>query len=771
MGNSLILISILIFALIVSQCVAVDVVKPVDNEKKLVINIYVPEYAIPSIYNIPNSTIWLNDTFLSYKKETPEGFELIAVEPDKKQKTVLCTESSLAEILAGFTGKKVNNSDILFSSLVLNNDMTIEVQGLNKTWNIDLKTKVAKEIDNEETDDDGSISPGCNYTVFEKDKNLWLKEKGKQGESQLTYDGSSNLSYYPSYIHWSPDSSRFVAMRIDSRNITTLPLLDSSPADNLLPEVRTVKIALPGDTNVLMEKPIIFDVKTGGRVPFRLPQVNLTMIGNPIMWSEGPRQNLYYLTLNRGEKNATFFSINPDTGEPHVLIQENSSSYYEPNLELGEKPNIRILKDGKIIWFSERSGWAQLYLYDNKGTLIRPITNGTFVVREIKGVDEENKYIYFTAGGKEPGRDPYYQHLYRVHIDGSNLTLLTPEDADHYVTFSPNLSYFIDTYSRVDLPPETVLRSSDGSLIMDLEKADISEIQKKGWTNPEMVKTVAGDGKTGLYGLIIKPVGFNKNERYPVIEAVYPGPFNIITPKTFPAYHDLPSGEFWIAQTLANLGFIVVFLDGRGTAYRDKNFHDVSYGHMGDVGGISDHVTGLQQLALNRSWMDLSRVGIYGHSGGGFMTAQALLTYPDFYDVGVASAGNYDNRLYNSLFVEKYQGYPVNTTSYYEQVTGIKAKNLKGHLLLITGDVDDNVNPSMTMQFAASLIKEKKMFDMLVLPGKDHRFFFDSYYLSRMYSYFVEHLLNKDPVMYVIPTQDPSLLAEYGGSFNNLTEY
>lgn len=737
------------------------------GEKKLQISLFVPELAIPSIYHVPMAATWLNDSYLTYTIATPDGFERLGVDPGQKKQEVLCNESGLAAIISPVHGSPLNRSDIMFSTLQQKDDMTLEVRAADALWLVDILHKTAVRVDRE-TQTDVISSPDEQYQVGNKDDNLWLFEKGRPRKVQLTRDGSPNRTYSSAYVRWSPDSLRFTAVGIDSENLTTLPLLEWSPGESILPRIKNVPTGLPGDQSIMYERPYIFEAKSGKRIAFGVPPQPVTRSDHPAFWGGEAGNKLFYITTTRGDKNVSLYSIDTLNGNARLLIEEDSPTYYEPNLDNNQPPNIRVLSDGRIIWFSERDGNARLYLYTSQGKLIRPLTDGTLIVRDILAVDEKDGSMFVTAGGRENGRDPYYRHLYRIGLLNRTTTLLTPEDADHDITLSPDRQYFMDTHSRTDLPPVSVIRRADGSLVMTLENADITGITRNGWRTPETFTAVAADNTTVLYGLIVKPTRFDQNSTYPVIEYVYPGPFCIVTPKAFPSSHDGEAGSFWLAQALADQGFIVVFLDARGTAFRDKRFHDASYGRMGDS-GLPDHVAALRQIALNRTWMDLSRVGIYGHSGGGFMTAQAMLTYPDFYDVGVASAGNYDNRLYNYMFVERFLGYPVNKTTYEAQVTGLKAKNLAGHLLLTTGDVDDNVNPTMTMQFAKALVEERKMFDMLILPGKDHQFLYDQYYMGRLIGYFIQHLQGKDPVMVIIPAQDPTLLAEYGGSFNNHT--
>jgi dipeptidyl aminopeptidase/acylaminoacyl peptidase len=356
--------------------------------------------------------------------------------------------------------------------------------------------------------------------------------------------------------------------------------------------------------------------------------------------------------------------------------------------------------------------------------------------------------VYFNASGRETGEDPYLRHLYRVNLDGSDLQLLTPEAADHEISFANSGRYFIDSYSRADLPTVSLLRSADGNVIRELARADVTKLAASGWKPPEPFRATAADGVTEICGLMFRPANFDPGKKYPVLDAIYPGPQTIKTPKNFPA---TLAGD---GQDMAQLGFVVVTVDGRGTPFRSKAFHDFSYGKLGTAGGLEDHIAALRQLAKVHAYMDLDRVGIYGHSGGGYATVRAMLTYPEFYKVGVASAGNHDMRGYLARWGEKYIG-PVNGDNYLEAANPVLAANLKGKLLLAWGDMDDNVPPSLSMQLVSALIKANKTFDMLVLPNRNHSFFNDPYFIRRRWDYLVEHLAGAMPPEYKLRTSSP----------------
>ena len=398
-----------------------------------------------------------------------------------------------------------------------------------------------------------------------------------------------------------------------------------------------------------------------------------------------------------------------------------------------------FINDGaEVLWASERDGWMHLYLYDGKtGTLKNQITSGAWVVRGIRHVDEDNRVLYFTAGGREAGRDPYLEHLYRVNLDGGGLRLLTPEDANHSIAFSPDGQYFVDTYSRVDHAPISVLRrASDGRTVRDLEQTNIDRLLATGWKWPEPFAAKARDGATDIYGIIWRPSTFDPSMRYPVVEQIYTGPHGFFVPKTFSAYRNT-------AQSIAELGFVVIQVDGLGTARRSREFHLFSYRNLGD-GGIPDHIAAMRQMAQQYPYMDLTRVGIYGHSAGGYDATRAILMHPDFYKVAVSSAGNHDHRLDKAVWNTQWMGLPIDK-HYDEQSNVMQAHRLQGKLLLVHGDVDENVPVSATLRLVDALIKADKNFEMLIMPNQTHSLGRHPYFIRKRWNFFVEHLLDVKP--------------------------
>jgi dipeptidyl aminopeptidase/acylaminoacyl peptidase len=422
-------------------------------------------------------------------------------------------------------------------------------------------------------------------------------------------------------------------------------------------------------------------------------------------------------------------------------LEEKAETFFEAG---NGRVNWRYLpRSGEVIWFSERDGWGQLYLYDVKtGREKLQITKSEGNVTQLLHVDEQNRVLYFAAVGKESGRDPYFRHFYRIGMDGQNPRLLTPADADHDITVSPSGRFFVDVYSTPDVPPVAELRDVDGTLLMTLETADISRLTARGWRPPMPITVKARDGSTDLYGLLYKPTTLDPSRTYPIVNHIYPGPqTGSVGGRQFSAAR----GD---AQALAELGFAVVEIDGMGTPWRSKKFHEAYYGNMGD-NTLADQVAGMKELARRFPWIDIDRAGIYGHSGGGYAAADAMFRYPDFFKVGISEAGNHDNRSYEDDWAEKWQGLlRVNadgTTNYDNQANQLVAKNLKGKLLLAHGTMDTNVPPYNTLLVVNELIKANKDFDLLMLPNRGHGFGNEPYMVRRRWDYFVKYLLGTEP--------------------------
>jgi dipeptidyl-peptidase-4 len=723
---------------------------------------FIPVNVIPTLYNVSITPNWIDGTNSFWYMEAGRwSHTFLLVDVQNRTRQPAFNHTALAAALAKASGEPMNPSDLPFATISFA-DGRLHFSALNRSWEYDSSKSEVHEVPPESVASPGeTLSPDGTMAAFVQDHNLWIRNVSTGDKYPVTFNGSGDYAYaersqtvsHPisqerlngtpqPYAVWSPDSRRIATFRMDQRNVTPLYLLQYVPGNDSRPRPWTYRFAMPDNTHIPMYEPIVVDIQERKVIPVSYeaqPEVSLMDTDADVLqwWSDDGRK-LYSLFAQRGEKSLRLLDINPENGSARELLNESGPTYVEANLDYASLPLAKVLKNGNMIWFSEKSGYGHLYLYGEDGKQKNPITTGDWVVRELIYVDENNSTAYFTAGGREKGCDPYYRHLYSVHLNGTGLELLTPEDADHSISVAPGGTAFIDTYSRVDLPPVTVLRDLKGNVTLTLETGDIENLTSRNWVPPERFSVKALDGKTDLYGLIFKPTDFNASRKYPVVETVYPGPWIIVTAKAFPGEPIWVDNIFWRAQALSELGFIVVTIDGPGTPYRSKAFHDASYGHLGDAGGLADHVNALKELAVDRPYMDLTRVGMFGHSAGGFMTAQALLTYPDFYKVGLASSGDYDSRFYGAFWGEKYEGPLANYT---EQITALKADRLKGKLLLVAGDVDDNVNPCMTMQMVDAFIKADKPFDLLIMPNWNHDLSYDTYYLHRLFRYFVENLM------------------------------
>ena len=499
------------------------------------------------------------------------------------------------------------------------------------------------------------------------------------------------------------------------------------------------RYALAGDSVLPLAKLAVFDVTTKTRVDVDaepMISVYVPAVDSRYVWWSEDEQRVYFIDRTRGDKAVQLRVADASTGQTRTIIEESGPTNVELHPLIGARPNVRVLGDGaEVIWFSERDGWGHLYLHDGQtGELVGQITKGSWLVRNVVHVDEGKRQLYFTAGGQDPERNPYYRHLYRINLDGSGLTLLSTENADHAITASPSGEYFVDTYSQINVAPKTVLRDADGRILQPLKDADI-ELLMVGGHRWERFTVKAADGVTDLYGALYFPSNFDSTKSYPIIDFIYPGPQINRVPASFTP-----------PPPLTELGFIGFMVDGRGTPFRSKAFHNFSYGNLESAGGLDDHVQALRQLAAERPYLDLERVGITGHSGGGFASAHAMLAYPDFYKVAVSSAGNHDQRAYISFWGEHYHGL-VEGDNYVQQSNATHAANLKGKLLLAWGELDDNVHPANTIQLIDALMKANKDFDMLMLPNENHGFggTNGSYFRRKQWDYFVRHLLGAEP--------------------------
>ena len=709
---------------------------------------------------------WLGKTDrFWYQVETRTGKDFVLVDPARRLREPAFDQARLAAALSRASGKNYSAAHLPFDAIDLaDGGRTLRFAIQDQHWACDLKSYDCSKVAALHAEDE-VLSPDGHWTAFVRDHNLFVRSTAGGEPAQLTTDGvadydygsraGSDLSYVtdeikhpnlPPLVLWSPDSKRLLTQRLDQRQVGKMYLLQSVPPDgSVRPVLWTYRYPFPGDTAVPTVQLDIFDVASRSRVTVAGPPLwvpfNTPLELDSIWWSDDGNK-VYFIDGERGMKSWRLKVADARTGEARTIVEQSGPTYVEINSDA--TCTICVFDKGtEALIYSERDGWGHLYLYDAlTGKLKNQVTHGSWQVRDVLRIDNKARQVYFTASGREPGRDPYFHHLYRASLDGSSIELLSPEDAEHQIRVSPARGYFVDTYSRVDLPPTTVLRAPDGRTLLTLEKADIADLIAAGWKPPERFSAKAADGVTDLYGVLYRPSTFDSSKAYPVIDAIYPGPQTIRTAKSFLKHPSPTAGE---AESLAELGFIVMTVDGRGTPYRSKAFHDVSYGHMGQAGNLEDHIAVLRQLGKRYPYMDLNRVGIIGHSAGGYASARAILSYPDFYKVAVSGAGLHDLRGYNADWGEIYQGLP-NGSNYSNTANKDLAANLKGKLLLITGDMDDNVPPALTFQLIDALIKANKDFDLLVLPNRNHiTAYTDPYATRHRWDYFVKYLLGVEP--------------------------
>ena len=604
----------------------------------------------------------------------------------------------------------------------------------------------------------GVTSPDGKATAFIRDWNLWLRDVATNKEVQLTKDGVRDFGYATdnagwtrsdrAILLWSPDSKKIATFQQDEREVGEMYLVDTRVGH---PKLQAWKYPLAGDPTIAMIRRVVIDVAAGVVVPFRMaPEPHRSSLCDDIScrsdeWTDvqwdAASSTVAFVSTSRDHRHEQLRVANASTGEVRDVLEETVGTFYESGTD---RTNWRYLPaSNEVIWFSERENWGHLYLHDlSTGREKNRITSGEGNVAQLLQVDEKNRLLYYVAVGKEKGRDPYFRHLYRIGFDGRNQQLLTPANADHDVVFSQSGAHFVDVFSTPDTPPIAELRDAGGKLILALEKADISRLMATGWKPPQPITVKARDGVTDLYGLLYKPTNLDLSRKYPIVNHIYPGPqTGSVGARTFTSAR----GD---AQALAELGFVVVEIDGMGTPWRSKTFHEAYYGNMGD-NTLADQVTGMQQLAARYPWIDINRAGIYGHSGGGYAAAGAMFHYPDFFKVGISEAGNHDNRNYEDDWAEKWQGLlktnQDETTNYDNQANQLVAKNLKGKLLLAHGTMDTNVPPSNTLLVVNELIKANKDFDLLMLPNRGHGFGNEAYMVRKRWDYFVKYLLGAEP--------------------------
>jgi dipeptidyl-peptidase 4 len=601
-------------------------------------------------------------------------------------------------------------------------------------------------------DPNAVVSPDGTKAVFIRDWNLWLRNLNTGKETPLTSDGIKDFGYATdnagwkhsdrAIVLWSPDSKKIATFQQDQRSVSDMYLVSTNVG---APKLSAWKYPLPGDPIITIQR-VIIEIETPRVIRLQMPpDARRSTLCDDIScdgsfsdneWSADSTK-LAFVSTTRDHKQANLRVADAETGAVRELFEEKVATQYESGQ--GDVNWRYLPASNEFIWYSEKDDWGHLYLYDANGKLKNQITKGNFVVTRLLKIDATNRVVYFEANGREPGRDPYFSHLYRADFDGKNLKLLTPEDGNHQITLSTDGKYFVDNFSKPDVPTVSVLRDMTGKLVVNLEKTDISRLMATGWKPPTPITVKSRDGKWDLYGLMFTPTNLDPNKKYPVVNYIYPGPQGggVGTRSFGPARND--------NQALAELGFIVVVIDGTCNPDRSKSFHDVCYGNMAD-NTLEDQISGIKQLAAKYPYINLDKVGVWGHSGGGFATAAAMFRFPDFYKVGISESGNHDNRNYEDDWGERYIGLLAGD-NYDKQANQVYAKNLKGKLLLIHGGMDDNVPPYNTYLVVDALVKANKDFDLIILPNDRHGYRGQSgtYVMRRRWDYFVKNLLGAEP--------------------------
>ena len=705
-----------------------------------------------------------------YSFSDSNGKRYYYVDPAKKLKRLLFDNDELVAQISKETRKAYNSKDLSLQSIEFDKkerSFTFEFDGAKYRYTV--KTGKVEKIDSLQPwsgrESWMKYSPDSLYILYCKNHNLYVmgnKDKGQDStEVQLTFDAEKNFTFakemddsdgeVETVAEWFKDSKKIYAVREDARKVKDLYLVNSLSQPR--PTLKTYKYDMPGDKEISQSELLVIDVETKKITKFNIDRWQDQYF--EVLYVSKDSERIYFERTNRAYNEKELCVINVLTGEVKVLIHEVDKPFMDFKMV-----RISFLNDGKdIVYRSERSGWGHYYLYDGEGNLKNEITSGDWVAGPICEIDTVGRALYFYALGKDENIDPYYYTLCRASLDKPNsVEQLTFDNVTHAVDWSKTFNYFIDTYQRVDLEPHVVLRNRHGKKIMDLEKADISRIKEMGWKAPERFKVKAADGVTDLYGVMWKPFDFDSTKHYPIISSVYPGPFYEYVPTQFDFIHGRNT-------QLAQLGFIVIAVGHRGgSPMRGKYYHTYGFGNLRDY-PLADDKYAIEQLADRYPYIDATRVGIFGHSGGGFMATAAICTYPDFYKAAVSAAGNHDNYIYNKWFTETHNGATEEKKVVKDSVNGDRteytykfrvntnidlAKNYKKGLLLVTGDMDDNVHPAHTYRMIDALIKAGKNFDMLVLPGQDHGFSgaAELFFERKLWAHFAKYLLGDSSADY-----------------------
>ena len=709
------------------------------------------------VVNVAEQPAWIpNGNTLVYRKSVRGGSEFVMVDATTGQKRPAFDHTRLAAALATASQGQYTPVTIPNSLSFVEGDTAVEVSVDSVRWRCGLGAylctrAVARPGAQGRGGGPGGggaqgggipgmsaapppprLSPDGKTEAFVRNYNVWIRPVADRNAAvALSFDGSEGNAYIVQNGAWSPDSKKLAVYKVRPGYRRQVHYIMSSPEDQLQPEHSYRDYLKPGDV-LDVEQPVLFHVETRKQIVIDNALFPNAYDMTPINWWRDSR-GFRFDYNQRGHQAYRIIEVDAATGAARALVNEESKTF----VNYSGKRHATFIDDGReIVWMSERDGWNHLYLFDGTtGRVKNQITKGDWVVRAVSRVDTTRRQIWFTASGMQRNQDPYFIHHYRINFDGTGLTAFTDADGTHTITFSPDSTYYVDSWSRVDLAPVAQLRrTSDQKVVMELERGDITALTKAGWRAPEPFVAMGRDGKTPIHGVIIRPTNFDPRKKYPVIENIYAGPQDSFVPKTFSVTGGM--------QSQAEIGFIVVQIDGMGTSNRSKAFHDVAWRNLGDA-GFPDRILWHKAVAAKYPWYDISRVGIYGTSAGGQNSMGGLLFHPEFYKVAVSAAGCHDNRMDKIWWNEQWMGWPI--AEHYSASSNVdNAHKLQGKLLLVVGEMDTNVDPASTLQVANALIKSNKMFDLLFIPGAGHTSG-GAYGERKRFDFFVHHLLGVEP--------------------------
>ena len=690
------------------------------------------------------TTHWVSDSVFWYQTNTVSGWQYKLVKVNNLKGEDLFDKAKLLDSYNNIFDSNISDKDFKLDKLKVEDNgqvLKFVANGFNCSYQVSadslIKGDKVKKSDSrywaaswDELANEPVTSPDGNYKAYIKNYNVYLKELKSNKESQLSFDGSEG-DLYSSYLKWSPDSKKLATFKVKQHVKKYFYMIESSPKDQIQPKLHKKEYLKPGDV-VPIRRPALFHIEGFKQIPLKVRQFEHQYRVGQLEWRKDSKAFTFEFN-ERGHQRYKVLKVDASDGQITTLVEELSDTYVE------YIQNRRWdIGDGKeMVWKSARDGWFHFYLIDgNTGEVKNQITSGKFTARDIISIDEEKREMIFSANGVQKKIDPYLIQYYRIGLDGSNMIKLTPEKTNHKTWFNPSKTFFVDKYSRVDLPAVTVLRDArDGKILMTLEKSDITSLKKIGWQFPEVFTAKGRDNETDIWGIIYRPSNFDPDKKYPIIEYIYAGPGANHVPKDFFARN-------WKFSALAELGFVIVQIDGMGTGHRSKAFADVAWKNLMDA-GLPDRMKWIKAAAKKYPYMDVDRIGIYGGSAGGQSSTAAVLQYPEFYKVAVSACGCHDNRMDKIWWNELWMGYPVDS-SYVCNSNVTNAHKLQGKLMLILGELDDNVDPSSTLQVVDALIRADKEFEFVMLPGFGHTLG-GNYGERKRRDFFVKHLLGIDP--------------------------